>query len=153
MTHSYLDNFLLKSETAQAFSEHLELRRLKNKDHRDEKYTARVLELSTKVVYDVYDLTTCYPSKRNKYVQFDPDNEDHWTIWSDMGNLWYDHSIHRDDNTAWTVSITHRPYDKRRSGTICGLSYARRPVIDMTRWRLRVDEASVYSLFFFFDKN
>ena len=126
------------------------MRGLKNPDHRDEKYDARVLELSSKVNYDASDLTVVYPSKRSMHDRFDPDNDDHWTEWPDLGSLWYDHSTHRDANEKWTVSFVHRPYDKRRSSTISGLTYARRPRIDMKRWRSQVDEVRVYTLSFTF---
>ena len=128
------------------------MRSLKNLDHRDEKYRSRVLELSTTVKYDVHDLSVCYPSKRNMHVRFDPDNDDHWTYWPDLGTLWYDYEIHRDEKTKdkWTVCIVHRPYDKRRSNAISSLSYALRPCIDMTRWRSQVNEVRVLYLSFFF---
>ena len=131
-------------------------------DHRDEKYRARVQQLSTTLVYCTFDLKVPSPSRRNMHVAFDPDLDDHWVVRPDLASLWYDrvcHDLdpqaedldpHRDERwtkmdnvyplSKWTRSLTHRPYEKRRQYGICGLSYAIRPFISVDRWRSRVDE-------------
>ena len=133
--------------------------------HRDEKYRARILKLCATTTYDTCDLKVPIPSRRNMNVPFNPDRDDHWVIRPDLGNLWYARicfdldpfaedfdydKFLRDEkwtvmdneygNSKWRLSVTHRPYDKRKALAISGLSRGVGPKLDVTRWRNRVDE-------------
>ena len=141
-------------------TERLELRAIKDLNHRDEKYRARVHQLCSTVVYCTDDLKVPIPSRRSMNVPFDPDCDDHWIIRPDLSNLWYDRACydldpHTDDflrdekwtvmdsnysTSDWSLSVTHWPYDKRRFRSICSLSCSVRPSLSIDRWRNRVDE-------------
>ena len=96
------------------------------------------------VVYDKKDLQVTVPRRRNMHDRLKSDNQNQWVTVPDLGPLWYARWIHRDERkSAWKLSINHRPYDKRRNSLLSGLSYPRRPNIEVLKWRSRADKGKV----------
>ena len=108
------------------------MRAIKDLDYRDAKYDHRAKKLMSTVVYNEKDLEVAVPRRRNMHDRLKRGKRAQWITVPDLGSLWYARWIHRDEKrTAWKLSIDHRPYDKRRSGLLSGLSYSRRPKIEV----------------------
>ena len=134
------------TKISRSFYDHLESRGIKDKDHRDEFYDQRVAEMSRYTRIRAGTISTDIERRRSRKDKFDRESPDHIDRRPFHVTQWYSWHINQGDKN-WRVRVAYRPYDHRYRRHLDGLTYARRPKLDVTRWHDAVFQVLVSTLF------